>query len=370
MWAIMAAWKEACAATAPSSVLIPAGTYLANPPLDLKGPCKAAIEIKATGATLKAPPDTTVFKNDYWISIVGVDKLTMTGGTYDGQGQQTWKSVKCHDSKATCQIPVNIRLTKVTNSVVNGVTSANSKYFHMNVLHCNNTRLDHVTIDAPGNSVNTDGIHIGRLTGLNITNSVIKTGDDCISFGDGSKNVHIEKVTCGPGHGISVGSLGKYPNEESVQGIFVKNCTITNTTNGVRIKSWPSSPPNTATDIHFEDIIMNKVATPILIDQEYCPWNACKKGAPSKVKLANVTFRRIKGTSTTKVAIRLICSSGFPCDTVELADINLTYSGGAATAECAHIKPKIVGAVVPPACPAGAKHLHDDDVNHRLAKQI
>ncbi|KAI3753436.1 hypothetical protein L2E82_25488 [Cichorium intybus] len=355
----MSAWKEACAAAAPSSVLIPAGSYMANPPIDMNGPCKAAIEIKATGATIKAPPELAKFKTDYWISIQGVDKLTMTGGVYDGQGQATWKSAKCHDSKATCQIPVNIRLTKVTNSFLNGVTSANSKYFHMNVLHCNNTKLDHVTISTPADSVNTDGIHIGRLTGLNITNSIIKAGDDCISFGDGSKNVHIEKVTCGPGHGISVGSLGKYPNEEPVQGIWVKNCTFTGTDNGVRIKSWPSSPPNTASDIHFEDIIMQKVGNPILIDQEYCPWNACKKGSPSKVKLTNVSFRKIKGTSSTKVAIRLICSSAFPCDTVELADINLTNAGagGPATSECANIKPKIVGAVVPPACPAAKPKL-------------
>ena len=102
----MAAWKAACASATPSGLLIPAGSYLANPPIDMKGPCKAAIEIKATGATIKAPPDVTKFKTDYWISILEVDKLTMTGGTYDGQGQATWKSTKCHDSKQTCQIPV------------------------------------------------------------------------------------------------------------------------------------------------------------------------------------------------------------------------------------------------------------------------
>lgn len=169
----------------------------------------------------------------------------------------------------------NLRLSHLTNSVFKDLTSANSKNFHIALWGCDHSRLENITISAPANSTNTDGIHIARLNGLNVTNSKIKTGDDCISFGDGSKNVYIEKVTCGPGHGISIGSLGKYPNEEPVQGIHIKNCTITGTDNGLRIKSWPGSHPGNATDIHFEDIIMDKVANPILIDQEYCPHDAC-----------------------------------------------------------------------------------------------
>ncbi|KAK2662999.1 hypothetical protein Ddye_001573 [Dipteronia dyeriana] len=41
-------------------------------------------------------------------------------------------------------------------------------------------------------------------------------------IGDGSKKISITKVTCGPGHGISVGSLGKYNNEEPVVGVTVR----------------------------------------------------------------------------------------------------------------------------------------------------
>ncbi|KAL7591074.1 hypothetical protein Lser_V15G34853 [Lactuca serriola] len=350
--AIMSAWKEACGGLLgggllPETVLIPPGTYFAAP-IQLKGPCKGPIEIKATGATIKAPPEVAKFKTDGWIEIEGVDKLTMTGGNYDGQGQATWKSNNCA-STGVCKLPANIRLTNCKNAVVKDLTSTNSKFFHMNILGCDNSKLDHVTINAPGTSLNTDGIHIGRLNGLNITNTNIKTGDDCISFGDGSKNVHIDQVTCGPGHGISIGSLGRYPGELPVQGIWIKNCTITGTDNGLRIKSWPAGTPGSATDMHFEDIIMQKVGNPILVDQEYCPSGKCQKG-PSKTKLSNVSFRRIKGSSTTKVAVKLVCSPG-TCDTFEIADINLQGPGGPATSECKNIKPKVVGQVVPPACP-------------------
>ena len=108
--------------------------------------------------------------------------------------------------------------------------------------------------------------------------SQIATVDDCISLNNKSKQIKITNVTCGPGHGISIGSLGKYTNEEPVEGIIVKNCMIINTTNGVRIKTWPASAASsTATDMQFLNIIMVNVSNPILIDQEYCLWNSCNR---------------------------------------------------------------------------------------------
>lgn len=146
----------------------------------------------------------------------------------------------------------------------------------MSILNGSNMTLQNVVINAPESSLNTDGIHIGRSTGINITGADIKTGDDCISLGDGSQQINIEKVICGPGHGISIGSLGRYHNEQPVIGVTVRNCTLTGTTNGVRIKTWPASPTSIASNMHFEDITMNNVSTPILIDQKYCPYNACQ----------------------------------------------------------------------------------------------
>lgn len=73
----------------------------------------------------------------------------------------------------------------------------------------------------------------------------------------------------------SIGSLGKVKNEEEVRRIKFQNCTVNGADNGVRIKTWPTSPPSEASDITFEDILMINVSNPIIIDQEYCPSNSC-----------------------------------------------------------------------------------------------
>lgn len=75
----------------------------------------------------------------------------------------------------------------------------------------------------------------------------------------------------------SVGSLGKYENEEDVSGITVRDCTFIGTENGIRIKTWPGSPPSAASGMTFQNLIMNDVKFPIIIDQDYCSAASCSK---------------------------------------------------------------------------------------------
>lgn len=135
--------------------------------------------------------------------------------------------------------------------------------------------MSHIRILAPATSPNTDGIHIGSSTKIKITNSLISTGDDCISMIAGSKDIMVSEVHCGPGHGFSIGSLGGSQNEEHVNGIYIQNSTLRGTQNGLRIKTWAPSPPSLASDFTFEDIIMENVNNPIFIDQQYCPMPPC-----------------------------------------------------------------------------------------------
>ncbi|XP_075645652.1 exopolygalacturonase-like [Castanea sativa] len=349
--ALTKAWTAACA-VAGSKVVISAGTYKLGG-VTFLGPCKGAIEFNLQG-TLEAPSDDASFKGkDFWVSFERIDSLTVSGsGIFDGKGQTVWQKNNC-DKESDCKnLPINIRFDFITNSIVRDIQSKDSKFFHINLLGCKSLQIQHVTITAPGNSPNTDGIHIGRSSGITITDANIGTGDDCISIGDGSQNVTINQVTCGPGHGISVGSLGKYPNEQPVSGIRVIGGTLSGTTNGVRIKTWPSSPPGTASDMHFENVIMNNVANPILIDQGYCPNGQCSNKSPSKVKISNVSFKNIRGTSSTKEAVQLICSKSVPCQQVVVADVDLAFkgAGGSATSTCVNVMPTLSGKQNPPAC--------------------
>ncbi|KAL1182952.1 hypothetical protein V6Z11_A02G148400 [Gossypium hirsutum] len=269
---LLDAWKEACASTSPSKIVIPKGIYFLST-ATLDGPCKAPIELQVQG-TVKAPADPGAFKEPKWIAFNRIENFKLSGGgVFDGQGTTAYKREGCKD-----------------------------------------------------------GIHIGRSDGVNVLNSEIKTGDDCVSIGDGSKNLVINGVTCGPGHGISISSLGLFKNEEPVDGVTVKNCTMTNTSNGVRIKTWPGAEPGTCSNIHFEDITVTN--------------------EESKVKLSNISFKNIHGTSARPEAIKIICSATLPCENVELADIEITHSGptGPAVSQCLNVKPKVSGKQNPAVC--------------------
>ncbi|KAJ4723883.1 polygalacturonase-like [Melia azedarach] len=198
-------------------------------------------------------------------------------------------------------------------------------------------------------SPNTDGIHIQSSTGITISNSAIRTGDDCISIGPGTKNLWIERITCGPGHGISIGSLGDYLVEEGVENVTVTVSVFTRTQNGLRIKTWARPSNGFVRNIRFQNIRMRSVFNPIIIDQNYCPDYRCPHQS-SGVKISGVTYKNIKGTSAKEVAVSLGCSPSKPCTGIKLQDINLTYFNKSATAYCKNAQGSSNGIVVPGSC--------------------
>ncbi|KAG0487016.1 hypothetical protein HPP92_009111 [Vanilla planifolia] len=208
--------------------------------------------------------------------------------------------------------------------------------------------VEGATITAPEDSPNTDGIHLHMSRGVSVTGSTMRTGDDCISIGQGVSNVWIENIKCGPGHGISIGSLGASPGEAGVQNVTASLVVFTGTQNGFRVKTWANPYAGFVKDVTFEHATMNNVQNPIVIDQNYCPGNG---NCPNKI--SGVTFSDVQGTSATLVAVTLDCSRSNPCTGIELNNIKLTYKGkGGQQAQsiCSNAKGKNSGFVVPPSC--------------------
>ncbi|KAG0457364.1 hypothetical protein HPP92_022521 [Vanilla planifolia] len=342
--ALQKAWADVCALGGNAALVIPQGTYLIGPVV-FKGPCKGPVRVQLHG-TLLARSELSLYKPN-WIEFQYLDGLVVSGhGKVHGQGARTWGLNRCHQNhKSDCKtFPMSMVFSFVRNATISGITSVDSKNFHLMVFGCRNIAFDSIKITAPGDSPNTDGIHIAVSENVVVQNSVIRTGDDCISIGDKTVNLTVAGVTCGPGHGISIGSLGRNANEQDLVGLHIRNCTFDGTTNGVRIKTWENGPKNLLVrDVVFEDVIMNNVQNPIIIDQKYCPSRTCPNNLkPSRVKITNVQFNNIVGTSATKTAINLICSAAFPCD-VQLKHVDLKYVSGQANAFCVNVKANLRG---------------------------
>lgn len=78
-----------------------------------------------------------------------------------------------------------------------------------------------------------------------------------------------------------------------------------------------------ARKITFEDIIVVEANNPVIIDQEYNPYDSVHA-----VEVSDVTFRNVRGTSVSKHAIQLHCDKVIGCSNIVLEGINITSSTG------------------------------------------
>ncbi|VAH85860.1 unnamed protein product [Triticum turgidum subsp. durum] len=288
--AFLAAWGAACNDTGRSGsrpvLRVPAGRFLLSQAY-FKGPCRSAGVVVAidNNGTVFAPP---ALDSKAWIMFHHADGLAIRGGTLDGQGQEYWACKKV--GNCTGQGPRTLDISQSKGVSVKQLTLLNSKVFHMAIFDCTGVTVQGIQIIAPANSPNTDGIHVSHSRHVSILNTTIGTGDDCVSLGPGTSNVLIRDIECGPGHGISIGSLGWQDGEEGVRNVTVDRAVLTGTTNGLRIKTWAMPNSGSVTNVSFSRITMNRVANPILVDQNYCPR---KVDCPGNVQLGGADQQHI-----------------------------------------------------------------------------
>ncbi|XP_010254484.1 PREDICTED: probable polygalacturonase At3g15720 [Nelumbo nucifera] len=252
---------------------------------------------------------------DKWIAFSHVNGLTINGpGQIDGRGSSWWS----HE----CQRPTALQFNACNGLRLNGLHHVNSPRNHISIESCSYATLYQLQINSPKDSPNTDGIDISNSTHVRIINSTISTGDDCIAINSGSSYINISYVNCGPGHGISIGSLGELGSYATVEEIHVQYCNFFGTETGARIKTWQGGS-GYARRIFFFEITVTEVDIPIIIDQYYCPSGNCPNKT-SAVEVSDVTYNGIRGSSTKEDVISLCCSETVACRNIVMNFVNLT----------------------------------------------
>ncbi|EAZ37024.1 hypothetical protein OsJ_21369 [Oryza sativa Japonica Group] len=261
-----------------------------------------------------------------WLEFRSCTGLTIQGsGTVDGQGSHWWSGGAPAtdidaDRVGTNNRPTALRVYESTNVAVTGITIQNSARFHLTFDTCRAVEVRGVAIRSPGDSPNTDGIHLAGSVGVSIQNATVACGDDCVSIQDGCSRVLVRGVTCGPGHGISIGGLGKGGAMAVVSDVTVQDVSLVGTSAGVRIKTWQGGS-GSVRGVLFSGVRVSAVKTPIVIDQYYCDHATCANQTAA-VAVSGVAYSGITGTYTQR-PVYLACSDAAPCAGLRLEDIKL-----------------------------------------------
>ncbi|KAB2621676.1 polygalacturonase [Pyrus ussuriensis x Pyrus communis] len=331
------AWDSACQ-TEDSEVLVPKGHSFMIQSMIFTGPCSSGLKFQIDG-TLVPPdgPDSWPKKNSkrQWLVFYRINGMSMQGGgVIDGRGEKWWdlpckphKGINGTTQPGPCDSPVAIRFFMSSNLRVQGLKVKNSPQFHFRFDNCQNVHIESLTIKAPALSPNTDGIHIENTNNVKLYNSLISNGDDCVSIGAGCYNVDIRNITCGPSHGISIGSLGNLHSRACVSNITVRDSIIKHSDNGVRIKTWQGGS-GSVSRITFHNIHMDTVRNPILLDQYYCLTKNCPNQT-SAVQISDILYTNIKGTYDVRSPpMNFACSDSMPCTNLTLSEVELYPAQG------------------------------------------
>ncbi|KAF9671862.1 hypothetical protein SADUNF_Sadunf12G0094100 [Salix dunnii] len=345
--AFQKAWGDFCQASEEMPTLVvPAGNTFLLKSVTFSGPCMSKNPHVLIEGTIVAPGsfDSWDGDDDYekWIGFTAVFGLMVDGGgKFDGQGEAWWKA--CNDNDSACSNRRQaLHFNKCNGLRLRNLHHVNSQRGHISINACDDVQVSNLQILAPDESPNTDGIDISGSNHVNIQDSFIGTGDDCIAINGFSTYINVTGVKCGPGHGISIGSLGKDGAYETVEEVHVKSCALKGTQNGVRIKTWEGGS-GYVRKITFEDITFVNSENPIIIDQQYNPNGL--RGGPG-IKISDVTYRNVHGSSADEVAITLDCAGKAACTNIVMDNVNIISSnpGKQIRASCNNAKGTAISA--------------------------
>ncbi|XP_018324497.1 probable endopolygalacturonase B [Agrilus planipennis] len=231
-----------------------------------------------------------------FLVIIHGNNITVIGAPghlIDGDGARWWDTFGSNGGRKK---PRFIQF-QLKNSLVKGLNVKNSPQHCFSIFESENVILTDITFDCLDGDTqgghNTDAFGTGYSKNVTITNSTVYNQDDCFGINSGSGHVFTNNF-CYGGHGISIGSVGGRENNV-VENILIKNNTVVNSENGIRIKTNYNTT-GIVRNITFEDITIENITTyGFLVRGDYRNGGSAGKPSPG-FELSHLTFRNIHGT--------------------------------------------------------------------------
>ncbi|SPJ72651.1 probable PGU1 - Endo-polygalacturonase [Fusarium torulosum] len=292
--------KASCSTIILNNIVVPAGTTL-----DLT---------KLNDGTHVIFQGKTTFDYKEWegplIAFTGNNLLIegASGHSIDCEGKRWWdtkgsnggktkpKFFSAHSLKNSNIKNLNVLNTPVQAFSINGVTN----------LGVYNVHMDNSLGDTLGGH-NTDAFDVGSSTGVYISGAIVKNQDDCLAINSGT-NITFTGGSCSGGHGLSIGSVGGR-SDNVVKTVRILNSSISNSDNGVRIKTV-SGKTGSVSDIKYDTITLTNIAKyGIVIEQDY--ENGSPTGVPTAgVPITDVTINKVTGTvKSGGTDVYILCAS-------------------------------------------------------------
>ncbi|KAI2473363.1 glycoside hydrolase family 28 protein [Annulohypoxylon bovei var. microspora] len=317
--------KKSCTNIVLNGITVPAGETL-----DLTG--------LTTGTTVTFQ-GTTSFGYEEWegplISVSGTS-ITVKGASghvINGNGPKWWDGKGSNGGKTK---PKFFYAHKMISSTISGLNVKNTPVQGFSINGASDLTLTGITIDnSAGDSAgghNTDAFDVGSSDGVKIINANVKNQDDCLAINSGS-NIEFTGGTCSGGHGLSIGSVGGRSNND-VSNVVISNSKISNSQNGVRIKTVYKAT-GSVNNVTYSGITLSNITSyGIVIEQDYengSPTGTATTGVP----ITDLTIKNVKGSvASSATDIYILCGSG-SCSDWTWSGVSIT--GGKTSTKCSHI---------------------------------
>lgn len=170
--------------------------------------------------------------------------ITGNNGTIDGQGENWWKLFRSGKLDHTRGYLIEIQYTD--QILISDITLVNSPAWNIHPVYSTNIVVSGVTITAPVDSPNTDGINPDSCSQVLIQDSYVVSGDDCIAIKSGwdeygiavgipSKEIAIKRFTCITPDSAAI-ALGSEMSG-GIKDVRAEDVTVVSCKSGIRIKT-------------------------------------------------------------------------------------------------------------------------------------